>query len=56
MYSKYLFTADNSNKLLSARKKCYTNYRKMLATLNRYIDTPQIKMAEKIGDILNQKK
>lgn len=47
MYSKYLFTADNSNKLLSARKKCYTNYRKMLATLNRYIDTPQIKMAEK---------
>ena len=28
MYSKYLFTADNSNKLLSARKKCYTNYGK----------------------------
>ena len=47
MYSKYLFTADNPSKLLSARKKCYTNYRKMLTTLNRYIDTPQIKMTEK---------
>lgn len=47
MYSKYLFTADNSSKWISARKKCYTNYRKLISTLNRYIDTPQIKMAEK---------
>jgi hypothetical protein len=56
MYSKYLFTADTSNKLVSARKKCYTNYRKLLSTLNRYIDTVQIKMTEKKWKYINPKK
>jgi hypothetical protein len=45
-FSHYLVTADTESSHTRAINKCKTHYRKMLANLNRAIDTTQIKMCE----------
>ena len=42
-YSQYLITANNESQSVRAVLKCKTEYRKLLSTLNKAIDTLQIK-------------
>ena len=46
-YSYIMSTANNFNKNFKAERKCYTKLRKLLANINRKIDTTQIKMTGK---------
>jgi hypothetical protein len=43
-YSGYLETAMNPTSLEGAKRKAYSNYRKLVATLNKSLKTPQINM------------
>ncbi len=42
-FSDYLLTADTTTRYIKAVTKCKTEYRKVLTTLNKHIDTLQIK-------------
>jgi hypothetical protein len=42
-FKEFLFTAKNDTQLNKAILKCKTEYRKVLSSLNRYIDTLQVK-------------
>ena len=46
-YSNIMSTAKSANQVYKANKKCQTQLRKLLAKLNTYLDTTQIKMAGK---------
>jgi len=46
-YSNIMNTAKTSNQKYKANKKCETKLRQLLAKLNTYLDTTQIKMAGK---------
>jgi hypothetical protein len=46
-FSEFLVTAKNEEQEIKAILKCKTEYRKVISTLNRYIDTTQIKQCEK---------
>ena len=41
-YSNYLESASNQQEYQRACKKCYTHFRKLLSTLNKYLKTLQI--------------
>lgn len=45
-FSEFLATAKTDKQKTNAILKCKTEYRKVLSTLNRYIDTTQIKQCE----------
>ena len=42
-FSEYISTAHTSEQIRKATNKCKTEYRKILTTLNKYLDTLQIK-------------
>ena len=44
-YSNIMSTAKSTQQVYSAKKKCETKLRQLLAKLNTYLDTTQIKMA-----------
>lgn len=46
-FSEYLTTANTPEKYKKATKKCKTEYRKILSTINKYLDTLQIKQCDK---------
>ena len=41
-------TAKSTNQVYKANKKCQTQLRKLLAKLNTYLDTTQIKLSLKL--------
>lgn len=47
-YAEYMASALNNNSTIAAKLKCKTEYRKLLAALNKQIDTVQIKQCGKI--------
>jgi len=46
-YSQYMTTAHNDSQIIRAILKCKTDYRKLLSSLNKKIDTLQIKQCGK---------
>ena len=47
-FNEFLITAKNDDQERKAILKCKTEYRKVLSTLNRHIDTTQIKQCDRI--------
>jgi len=52
-YYDFLATATTHEQEEKARKKCYTNYRKLCASLNRKLDTLQIKQCANVWSDIN---
>ena len=55
-FSAYLKTATTSNVKAKAVLKCKTDYRKILSTLNRHLDTLQIKQCDQVWSEIDFKK
>jgi hypothetical protein len=55
-FSAYLQTATTSNVKAKAVLKCKTDYRKILSTLNRHLDTLQIKQCDQVWSEIDFKK
>lgn len=47
-YPQYIGSASKNDSIIAAKLKCKTEYRKLLAALNKHIDTVQIKQCGKI--------
>jgi hypothetical protein len=52
-YYEFLLTATSNEQKEKARKKCYTNYRQLCASLNRKLDTLQIKQCANVWSDIN---
>jgi hypothetical protein len=46
-FKKFMISAITEESKLSARRKCYTYYRKLLSTVNKKLDTLQIKQCDR---------
>jgi len=54
-FNEYIITATTTELQCKAILKCKTEYRKILSTLNKYLDTLQIKQSSKNWDEINFK-
>jgi hypothetical protein len=55
-YSSYIQSANNINSLSKARLKCKTDYRKLISSLNKILDTVQIKQCNNTWSLIDPSK
>jgi hypothetical protein len=55
-YSSYIKTASNMSSIIKAKLKCKTDYRKLISSLNKILDTVQIKQCNNTWSLIDPSK